>query len=209
MALFSRRVLFGAFALAPALALTAPAFAVAPSASAAKQFITQAGARMVSVVNGNGSVGQKAAALRQIVDQDVAVSDVGRFVLGRYWRIATPAQRSEYMGLFHQLLSNNITTQIRAYQGITFTVMGASSQPEGEAVSTVIARPNEAPAHVQWVVQTIAGAPKIIDVIVEGTSLRVTERADYSSVINDHGGQVSALLAAMKHQIAGLKANQA
>jgi phospholipid transport system substrate-binding protein len=208
MALSSRRVLLGAFALAPGLAFTLPAFAASPSASVAKQFISQAGARMVSVVNGNGSVGQKAAALRQIVDQDVAVSNVGQFVLGRYWRIATPAQRSEYMGLFHQLLSNNITTQIRAYQGITFTVLGASNQPEGEAVSTVIARPNEAPAHVQWVVQTVAGAPKIVDVVVEGTSLRVTERADYSSVINDNGGQVSALIAAMKHQIAGLKAKQ-
>ncbi len=209
MALSSRRVLLGAFALAPALAFATPAFAAAPSASAAKQFITGVGAHMVSVVNGSSSVGQKAAALRQIVDQDVAVDQVGQFVLGRYWRIATPAQRHEYLGLFHQLLANNITTQIRAYEGVKFTVLGASSQAEGQAVNTVIARPNEQPAHVQWVVQTVAGAPKIVDVIVEGTSLRVTERADYSSVINDNGGQVTALLAAMKHQIANLKAKQA
>jgi phospholipid transport system substrate-binding protein len=208
MALSSRRVLLGAFALAPALAFTAPAFAAAPSAGVAKQFITQAGARMVSIVNGNSSVSQKAAALRQVVDQDVAVDQVGKFVLGRYWRVATPAQRSEYMGLFHQLLANNITTQIRAYQGITFTVQGASTQPEGQAVNTVIQRPNEAPAHVQWMVQTVAGAPKIVDVIVEGTSLRVTERSDYSSVINDNGGQVSALLTAMKRQIANLRTQQ-
>jgi phospholipid transport system substrate-binding protein len=201
MALSSRRVLLGAFALAPALAFTAPAFA-APSAAAAQQFIKQAGARMVAVVNGNGSVSQKATALRQIVNQDVAVSQVGKFVLGRYWRLATPAQRQEYMGLFHQLLANNITTQIRAYKGITFTVEGATSLPEGEGVNTVIARPGEQPAHVQWVVQTVAGAPKIVDVIVEGTSLRVTERSDYSSVINDNGGQVNALISVMKRKLA-------
>jgi phospholipid transport system substrate-binding protein len=38
-------------------------------------------------------------------------------------------------------------------------------------------------------------------VIVAGTSLRVTTRNDYASVISDHGGQVSALLDAMQSQI--------
>ena len=204
MALFSRRVLLGAFALAPALTAAVPALA-APSAAEAKQFIAHVGQRMVTIVNGNGSVSQKAADLRKVVDDNVAVDQIGRFVLGRYWRVATPAQRREYLGLFHQLLANNITTQIRAYQGVTFSIEGASGTPEGQGVSTVVARPGEQPAHVEWVVQTVGGQPKIVDVIVEGTSLRVTERSDYSSVITDNGGQVSALLDAMKRQIANLK----
>lgn len=205
MAFSSRRVVLGAFALMPVLAFTSIAQAAAPSVSVAEQFIKQTGAHMVAVINGSQSTSQKTAALRQIVDQDVAVSQIGKFVLGRYWNIATPSQRSEYMRLFHQLLATNITTQIRAYEGVTFTVKGASALPEGEGVNTVIARPNEQPANVQWVVQTVNGAPKIVDVIVEGTSLRVTERSDYSSVINDHGGQMDALLDAMKQQIARAK----
>ena len=206
MASSSRRIMLGAFALMPALALAPMAHAAAPSASVAEQFITQTGKQMVSVVNGNDSTSQKAAALRQIVNQNVAVPQIGKFVLGRYWNIATPAQRTEYMGLFHQLLATNITTQIRAYKGVTFKVTGATASPDGEAVDTVISRPGEQPANVQWMVQTVGGAPKIVDVIVEGTSLRVTERSDYSAVINDHGGQVDALLSAMKQQVARARA---
>ena len=42
---------------------------------------------------------------------------------------------------------------------------------------------------------------RIIDVIVAGTSLRITTRNDYAGVITDNGGQVSALLKAMQGQI--------
>ncbi|MDD2876869.1 MAG: ABC transporter substrate-binding protein [Acidiphilium sp.] len=211
MAAYFRRVLLGAFAVIPALALSpiaipAVAYAAAPSATAAQGFIKQSGAKLVSIINGPGSSDQKAADLRSLVNNIVAVDQIGKFVLGRYWRVATPSQRSQYMSLFHQTLAYNITTQIRAYKGVTFTVGRVSSGPEGEMVSTVVTRQDQSPAHVQWVVETVGGEPKIVDVVVEGTSLRVTERADYSSVIDDHGGQVTALLDAMKQQLSRMQA---
>ncbi len=207
----SRRVLLGAFAALPGISVLAdlmPAAAAAPQKSAAEQFIRQSGERLVNIVNGPGSASQKAHKLRVLVDEIVAVSQIGRFVLGRFWNVATPEQRQQYMALFHKLLAFNITTQIRAYVGITFQVLGAQNGPEGEMVSTVINRPDHPPANVQWVVQDIKGALKIIDVVVEGTSLRITERSDYASVISDNGGQVAALLEAMKNQLKRMEANE-
>ncbi|MCF3945518.1 ABC transporter substrate-binding protein [Acidiphilium sp. AL] len=206
MAAYFRRVLLGAFALLPALAVTPAARAAAPSAPSAQHFIKQSGDKLVSIINGPGSTGQKAADLRNLVNNIVAVDQIGKFVLGRYWRVATPSQRSEYMNLYHQLLAYNITTQIRAYKGVTFTVGRTQTGPQGEMVSTVVTRQGQSPAHVQWVVDEVGGAPKIVDVVVEGTSLRVTERSDYASVINDHGGQVTALLEAMKQQLHKMQA---
>lgn len=206
MAACFRRVLLGAFAVLPALALAPAAQAAAPSASVASQFIKQSGAKLVSIINGPGSTGQKAADLRNLVDHIVAVDQIGKFVLGRYWRLATPAQRTQYMTLFHRLLAYNITVQIRAYKGVTFTVGRTQNGPEGEMVSSVVTRQGQSPAHVQWVVQEVGGAPKIVDVVVEGTSLRVTERSDYASVITDHGGQIAALLGAMKQQLHRMQA---
>lgn len=211
MAAYIRRVLLGAFAVMPALAIApivaAPsAYAAAPSASAAKTFINDSGQKLVGIINGPGSTSEKSAQLRALVNNIVAVNQIGKFVLGRYWQVATPAQRSEYMQLFHQTLAYNITTQIRAYKGVTFTTGRATPGPEGEMVSTEVSRQGQSPAHVQWVVDDVGGQPKIVDVVVEGTSLRVTERSEYSSVINDHGGQVSALLDAMKQQLARMQA---
>jgi phospholipid transport system substrate-binding protein len=61
---------------------------------------------------------------------------------------------------------------------------------------------------VGWAVDQVDGSPKIVDVIVAGTSLRITTRNDYASVITSHGGQVSALLTAMQNQIDRIKSNQ-
>jgi phospholipid transport system substrate-binding protein len=175
MAASFRRVLLGAFAVLPMLGAVSTGFTgtaraeTAPSQATAHGFIKQAGDKLVSIVNGPGSTQAKAADLRTLVQNIVAVDQIAKFVLGRYWRVATPDQRKEYMELFHQTLAYNITTQIRAYKGITFTVEGASTGPEGDMVATTVSRPNQSPAHVQWVVNTVDGQPKIIDVVVEGT----------------------------------------
>jgi phospholipid transport system substrate-binding protein len=196
--MFPRRLVLGAIATLPCAAL---AYAQPVPTDAAKSFIDQSGQKLVAVVNGSASESQKADQLRQLVDQIVAVDQVGDYVLGRYINVATPAQHAQYLTLFHQLLSYNITYQIKAYEGVTFTVNSAATQGNDTIVDTTVARPGQAPADVGWAVDEVNGQPKIVDVIVAGTSLRVTERNDYASVVTDNGGQISALLNAMQNQI--------
>lgn len=196
-----------------ALVLAAPLFASSAHAQpvpndTAKAFITQSGQQLVGIVNGPGSEGQKADQLRQLVDQIVAVDQIGDYVLGRYVNVATPAEHSQFLGEFHKLLAYNITYQIKAFQGITFTVNSVSTVGNDTVVDTTITSPGKAPADVGWAVDEVGGSPKIVDVIVAGTSLRITTRNDYGSVITDNGGQVSALLNAMNHQISKVASAQ-
>jgi phospholipid transport system substrate-binding protein len=178
------------------------------SPGAAKTFIQSCGQQLVAVVNANTPTAQKAQQLQTLVNQMVAVNVVGDYVLGRYKNVATPAQVSQFQNLFHQLLANNITYQIKAYEGISFVVNGASVAGEDTVVDTTISRPGQAPADVGWAVDEINGAPKIVDVIVAGTSLRITTRNDYASVITSNGGQVSALLTVMQNKIKQIASNQ-
>jgi phospholipid transport system substrate-binding protein len=202
-----RRFVLGAMTALPMLSLAPFAQAqVAPDA--AKAFITTAGQQLVAVVNSNASTSAKANQLQTLINNIVAVDTVGDYVLGRYKSVATPDQHGQFLTLFHQLLSNNITYQIKAYQGIGFTVNSASVMGNDTVVDTTITRPGEAPADVGWAVDEIGGAPKIVDVIVAGTSLRVTTRNDYASVVINNGGQFSALLSAMQNQIDRIKANE-
>jgi phospholipid transport system substrate-binding protein len=53
----------------------------------------------------------------------------------------------------------------------------------------------------------VDGQPKIVDIIAEGTSLRLTERNDYAGVISQHGGQIQPLIDAMRNQLARFQAN--
>ncbi len=200
--MYFRRFILSAVAAMPLLGLMAGAAqAQTVSADAAKAFIQQSGQQLVSIINSSASQSQKADELRQLVNQIVAVDQVGDYVLGRYINVMTPQQHAQFQQLFHQLLSYNITYQIKAYQGVTFTVNGAAQQGNDMVVDTTVTSPGKSPAEVGWAVDEVAGSPKIVDVIVAGTSLRITTRNDYSGVITDNGGQVSALLNAMQGQI--------
>ena len=45
------------------------------------------------------------------------------------------------------------------------------------------------------------GTLRIEDVIAEGMSLRLTQRSDYASFLARNGGNVDALLAALRQQV--------
>jgi phospholipid transport system substrate-binding protein len=200
--MYFRRFIPSAVAAAPLLAAMAGAAqAQTISPEAAKAFIQQSGQQLVRIINSSAAQAQKADQLRQLVNQIVAVNQVGDYVLGRYLNVMTPQQHAQFQQLFHQLLSYNITYQIKAYQGVTFTVNGVAQQGNDMVVDTTVASPGSQPAGVGWAVDEINGSPKILDVIVAGTSLRITTRNDYGGVITDHGGQDSALLDAMQGQI--------
>jgi phospholipid transport system substrate-binding protein len=205
--MYLRRWFLGAVASVALLGTTATAQAQL-TPDGAKAFITQSGQQLVGIVNGNDSQAQKDDELRQLVDKIVAVDQVGDYVLGRYGTVATADQHSQFLTLFHQLLSYNITYQIKAYQGIGFAVNGTSQMGNDTIVDTTISSPGKQPADVGWAVDEVDGTPKIVDVIVAGTSLRITTRNDYASVITDNGGNFSALLTAMQSQISKIASAQ-
>lgn len=172
----------------------------AQSTDQASAFVQSLGTRLTGIINGPGSTEQKSAALTRIIDTDVDVSGVGRFVLGRFWRLATPQQQAEYETLFHKVLIASITSKIGDYEGVRFTIGRTTSRPEGEVVSSTIVGPKKPSASVDWVVRQVDGSPKIVDVLAEGTSLRLTQRDDYNSFLVQHHDNVQALLDAMRRQ---------
>jgi phospholipid transport system substrate-binding protein len=197
-----RALLIAAFAtasLAGPMARFAPAWAQSPEQASA--FIDQTGKALIGVVNGPGTAAEKRAQLQQIIDRDVDVDAVARFCLGRYWRTATPAQQRQYVTLFHQVLTNNITGKIGEFKGVTFQLGRAQPGDGGVTVQTIVTRPGTAPTNVQWIVSSDSGSPRIIDVVAEGTSLRLTQRSDYASYLTHNNESVQALLDAMKRQV--------
>ena len=167
----------------------------------AAAFVKSTGDRLIAIVNGPGAAATKRAAMTKILDADVDVDGIGRFCLGRFWRQATPEQQKQYLTVFHEVLVTNITSKLGEYQGVTFAMGRSKPQDEEAVVSTTVARPNNPPTAVDWIIANPATAPKIIDVVAEGTSLRLTQRQDYASYLTQHSNNVEALIAAMKSQV--------
>ncbi len=189
-------------AAAPALlafAIARPARAADPDSAAA--FVDQLLKELLAIANGSQPVADKRTALAGVVAARVDVDAVARFCLGRFWRTATAPQQAEYTQLFRRVLIKNISEKVGEYQGVTYTLGRAVKRESDIAVASVLNRPGNAPNKVDWVIEA-EGAPKVIDVIAEGSSLRLTQRSDYSAYLARNGNNVQALIEALKQQAA-------
>lgn len=167
----------------------------------ASAFIKSIGDQLVAVVNSPDPDREKRAKLTRIIDAAVDVDGVARFCLGRFWRFASPDQQQRYTQLFHQVLVTNITSKLGEYRGVHFTMGRAQQRDEDAVVSTVVERPNNPPTNVEWIISNPLNDPKIIDVVAEGTSLRLTQRQDYASYLSHNNNSIDALIKAMRQQV--------
>lgn len=182
------------------VALGAPAWADATET--ARDLIVKLGKQLTDVANGPGSLDERQAQLEKVVAAAVDVEAVARFCLGRFWRTATPEQQRDYTKLFNAVLMRNITGKTGEYKGVVMEVGKAQPREDDVAVASVVNRPGNAPNKVDWIVGTASGAPRVIDVVAEGTSLRLTQRSDYSAFLASHNNNVQALIDALKAQAA-------
>jgi phospholipid transport system substrate-binding protein len=199
MSMTTRRLLVAAPALLGIAALAPPARAADPEAAAT--FVDTMLRELLTIANGSGTLETKRAALARVVDARVNVDAVARFCLGRFWRTASAPQQAEYTQLFRRWLIRSVTEKVGEYQGVTYTMGKAAKREADVAVSTIVNRPGNAPNKVDWVVDA-DGPPRVIDVIAEGTSLRLTQRSDYAAFLSRNGSNVQALIDALKQQAA-------
>lgn len=210
MTAMKRRLLLSAPLLAAGLiALPRPGRAEI-DITRATAFIQQAGNELVAAINDprldlNTRRERVAATLRRTID----IEGTGRFILGRYARQASPAELAEYNRLFDDIIVRNLSARFGEYRGVRFSLGRSQQRTEEDAlVNTIVERPNSPAFSLDWRVSEVHGQPRVVDVIAEGTSLRLTTRSEYSAVIQRNGGRVAALLDAMRNQITQLAARE-
>ena len=188
-----------------------PARAQGTDIARATAFIQKTGDDLVAAINDTRATAtQRRERVAAVLRKSVDIQGAGRFILGRGWRQTTPQEQAEYMRLFEETLIRNLSSRFGEYQGVRFSLGRTQQRTEEDVlVNTLIERASSAPFAMDWRVADIGGHPKIVDVIAEGTSMRLTQRSEYSSVITRNNGQVSALLAAMQQQIQQMAAREA
>ena len=100
-----RSVLTGALILI-AVALVPAALAAADPAAV----ISNLGNRALEVLGKNATPAQRVARFQELFREDFDVPGIARFVLGRYWKTATPEQQAELRAQLQQI-ENEIAQQ--------------------------------------------------------------------------------------------------
>jgi phospholipid transport system substrate-binding protein len=203
----TRRLLLTTLAL---LVVTA-SLTVAPNAVAADAnvFMNEMWNRAVEVLSKKAPLTERLMRFRELFHADFDGPGIARFVLGRYWRSASEEEQQEYLKLFEDYVVFVYGTRLSNFNGETFKVRGSRPEGKGLIVATDIVSPGgEAPVKIDWRLVSDNGAFKISDVIIEGISMMVTQRSEFASVIQRHGGQVAGLLALMREKTTTASAAQ-
>ena len=113
---------------------------------------------------------------------------IARFVMGKYWRRASPEQRDDYVDLFSRFVIKTYSQHLGGFSGSAFEIVGA--KPIGKKdilVRTIVKRKSGPPVKAGWRVREKNDQHKIVDVMIEGISMAVTQRQDFASILKRDG----------------------
>jgi len=77
----------------------------------------------------------------------------------------------------------------------------ARKSADTQIVITTIEGARTSTHRVDWVVSTSTGAPKIVDLLAGGTSLRLTQSADFISYLAHNNYSISDLIDTMRQML--------
>jgi phospholipid transport system substrate-binding protein len=190
------------FLAAVAALLWRPSFAQAGAAGAdAQKFIDNLGEATASSLAGSSlSEAERGTRFRSLLESQFDMPGISKFVLARYWRAASDAERADFQRLFETLLVQAHAKKFAEYAGERFQVAGSQANDDGSiTVNSLINRSNGDVVRLDWRVAD-AGGLKISDLIVNGVSLRTAYRSDVASVIQINGGNVAGLIGALRQK---------
>jgi phospholipid transport system substrate-binding protein len=202
-----RRTLIAAFAAFATLAAVGmPAHA--DDASDAQSFIQKlADTAMSTVAVKDLPDSERENRFRTLFVNTFDLPEIGKLVLGRFWRQATPEQQTEFLKSFEDIQVYTWTKRFKDYAGETLEILSVNAEGETDfVVDSRIKRQKLDPIAVGWRVRKNGGDYKVLDIKVEGASMAFTHRSEYSSVIQGSGGKIDGLLVAMKKKVAQMQA---
>lgn len=155
------------------------------------------------IINSNQSQEEKDQTFRKLFTENLDLDFIGKYVLGRYWRVATPAQKKEFISLYRELNVQTWSKRFDEFKGKKFIFDGTSPANNSEQifVETKVPMQEGAPASVKWRVKNTGGKLKIIDIIVENVSLAQTARNEYTSFIAKSPKGVEGLLENLRTKV--------
>ena len=189
------------FSVLTALLLTVNAAYAEINSQKAEDFvknITKQG--IEEIINSDVTQAEKDQRFAKLFNEYLDLDFIGRFVLGRYWKTATPKQRSEFITVYRELNIKTWSKRFDEFKGKIFIFNGTtpSSSQNQIFVNSTVPMDQGAPAKVVWRVKETNGQFKVVDIIIENVSLAITARNEYTTYIRKSPDGIDGLINDLK-----------
>lgn len=116
-------------------------------------------------------------------------SRTSQWVLGKYWREASPSQREKFTEEFKKLLIRTYASALVEYADnkIRYFPAQQGSDSKTATVKTEVDKPGSSPVPINYRMINKNNAWKVYDVSVDGVSLVSTYRASFAAQIRKSG----------------------
>jgi len=196
MRLTRRTAIFGLALLA------APPRALALGTGVARRHVEATLDEILVLVVANRPRAETAAALRDIIERRTALAQLARFTAGRAWRDMSEDQRARFTETFARYVSFVFAGQFRQFDGqiddlraMVHFLRDEDAGSKGVLVRSEFRPQGQPPVAVDWLVSDRSGRIDVVDVIVEGISMAVTQREIIGAMIEARHGDMERLIA--------------
>ena len=178
---------------------------LADSDSEAKVFIEGLAEEALVSLTGEGmSKEDRREQFRVLMLKKFAFKVIAKWVLGRHWRTSTEKEKEEYLTLFEDLMVVTYADRFAKYSGEKLIIGKVEIRGKRDSLvhSTLSRSEGAQPVNIAWRVRKTDKIYKVVDVMVEGISMGIAQKKEFSSVIRTNGGKVSGLLDELRKRLA-------
>ncbi|MCC7046389.1 MAG: ABC transporter substrate-binding protein [Alphaproteobacteria bacterium] len=204
--MYTRRLVGGliasaavAFILQAAPPAAQSAMAASEHAEGAKAFLQSLADRTITTLNQKQlDQPQRIDAFRHLFAEGFDVPSIGQFVAGRAWTKATEPQKIAYLKVFEEVTILTWALRFEQYSGEKLSIEKIREDGKAVLLESLIVRPGKESIRVDWRIEKGKNGYKILDIVAEGTSLAIAQRADYTAVIQQSNGEFDGLIRALR-----------
>ena len=176
--------------------LITSSFCVNPS-----DFINSISSEASEILTSKLSDSEKVTKLKMIAEESVDINGVGLYTLGKHRKTLSNEQREEYKKLFKEYFLKSFSGRLVVYNDAKIAVLSEEVKNEKYTIvySKLIGTTDRPEVKIDWRVYTKnPEKPLIRDLVIEGLSLARTQKEEFNSIIENNGGDISALFANLR-----------
>ena len=191
-----RRILGTGLAAMATAALPLPVLAL--SDASARALIDKVVADINKVIASGKSQGAMIKDFERIFTRYGDVNIIARSTLGPDSRRASSGQLKAYTSAFRGYIARKYGKRFREFIGGRIEVQGVRKVKSWQEVKTTVYLRGSAPFTVLFLVSDKSGKDLFFDMVIEGVSLRLSERTEIGSMLDQRQGNIDALIRDLK-----------
>ncbi|MDH3230364.1 MAG: ABC transporter substrate-binding protein [Alphaproteobacteria bacterium] len=155
---------------------------------------------------------QREARFRELLRTSFDLPRITRFVLGRYARRASDAEMAEFKTLYEDLAVLTYAQMFASYAGHVFRVtkqLGAPGDKYVMVVSELMQTNGTLAARLDWQLLVDSSKYAVVDIRVEGVSMAIAQRDEFTAFLDKNNGNMAALLKELTGKVKKLRDERA